>query len=207
MAYYCQGSLSIIILPGPPDSRVPSVLRQYSYDFQAHKEDMYLSKDASPHVREVTSVGGVCAQTPLLGLLMRSVSWPGHNPTSEVPDLPVLPRPGGAFQAIAPGARGWVRGGPFRSMQDFSEGHLEGRGARRGKNDLRGSGPPGPIDFRPLNQNPVIGVPSPPGQYEWHGNFFTFSSRGNQQQTPPALGLPPNFKMENARRSVGHLCP
>jgi hypothetical protein len=46
----------------------------------------------------------------------------------------------------------------------------------------------------------MIGVPSPPGQYECHGNFFTFSSKGNQQQAPPVMGPnPKNFK--------GKFCP
>ncbi len=57
---------------------------------------MYLSKDAYTHVREIMSAGAALNRRSW-GFSCGRFTWPGHNPTSEVPDFPVLPRPGGSF--------------------------------------------------------------------------------------------------------------
>jgi hypothetical protein len=59
---------------------------------------------------------------------------------------------------------------------------------------------PPPGEFSVPEGNPDGRSPVPLGQYECHGNFFTFSSKGNQQQAPPVMGPnPKNFK--------GKFCP
>src|SRR5208337_5057994 len=57
--------------------------------------------------------------------------------------------------------------------------------------------PPDLENFPARNPNPAGRDSGPPGQYDWHGNFFKNQSREKHWQAPLVWGQPKKFYEQN----------